>query len=125
MAIRSKRQLMVCYGHLVYSHLLNWQGKEEITLKKWGGFVAITIDDLGDFTYTIFDLIKQMTAVDNFVIKIWTANSELAYLYDDSADFHFMQESIRVTGGDKVTYITLDTIVSIVLYKNKRIGEVW
>lgn len=85
----------------------------------------ISIDNDGEFTYTIFDLIKQMNDLDNFVIKIWTANSELAFKYDESSDFHFMQESIRVTTGDKVTYITLDSIVSIILYKNKTREEVW
>lgn len=85
----------------------------------------ITIDNDGEFTYTIFDLIKQMNEVDKFVIKIWTSNSELAYMYDESADFHFLQESIRVTTNNRVTYITLDSIVSIILHKNTRIGEVW
>ena len=85
----------------------------------------ITIDNDGEFTYTIFDLIKQMNEVDKFVIKIWTANSELAYMYDESADFHFLQESIRVTTNNKVTYITLDSIVSVIVLKNTRIGEVW
>lgn len=85
----------------------------------------ITIDKDGEFTYTIFDIIKQLTEVDNFVIKIWTSNSELAFLYDESSDFHFLQESIRVTYEDKVTYITLDSIVSIILYKNKTKEQVW
>ena len=85
----------------------------------------ITIDNNGEFTYTIFDLIKQMNEVDKFVIKIWTANSELAYMYDESADFHFLQESIRVTSNNRVTYITLDSIVSVIVHKNTRIGEVW
>lgn len=85
----------------------------------------ISIADDGEFTYTIFDLIKQMNAVDKFVVKIWIANSELAFKYDSSCDFHFLQEAIRVTNGDKVTYITLDSILSIILYKNKTIEEVW
>lgn len=85
----------------------------------------ISIAEDGEFTYTIFDLIKQMNAVDKFVVKIWSANSELAFMYDNSSDFHFMQESIRVTTGDKVTYITLDSIVSIILYRNKTKEEVW
>lgn len=85
----------------------------------------ITIDTDGEFTYTIFDLIKQMNEVDKFVIKMWTSNSELAFLYDESSDFHFLQESIRITYGDKVTYITLDSIVSIILYKNKSKEQVW
>ena len=98
-------------------------------MKIWGGSVTITIDNDGEFTYTIFDLIKQMNAVDKFVIKIWTANSELAFTYDESCDFHFLQESIRVSYsndivGDKVTYITLDSIVSVSLYKNKSKGQV-
>lgn len=85
----------------------------------------ISIDNEGEFTYTIFDLIKQMNAVDKFVVKIWSANSELAFVYDESSDFHFLQESIRVTNGDKITYITLDSIVSIILYKNTSKEEVW
>lgn len=85
----------------------------------------ISIDDDGEFTYTIFDLIKQMNEVDKFVVMIWTANSELAFKYDDSSDFHFLQESIRVSKDDKVTYVTLDSIVSIILYKNRTMDEVW
>lgn len=85
----------------------------------------ISIDNDGEFTYTIFDLIKQMNDLDKFVVKIWSANSELPFKYDDSCDFHFLQESIRVIDGDKVTYITLDSIVSIILYKNRTMDEVW
>ena len=84
----------------------------------------ITIDDDGDFTYTIFDLIKQLSNLDEFVVKIWTHNSELAFIYDESYDFHFIQESIRVSKGNKVTYITLDTIVSVGIYKDTNIGSV-
>ena len=84
----------------------------------------ITIDDDGEFTYTIFDLILQMKDLESFVIKIWTSNSELAFIYDESYDFHFMQESIRVSKKNKMTYITLDTIVSVVLYKDANIGSV-
>lgn len=68
-----------------------------------------------------------MNEVDKFVVKIWSANSELAFIYDESSDFHFLQESIRVSSatGDKVTYIALDSVVSIILYKNVSIKEVW
>lgn len=85
----------------------------------------ISIDNDGEFTYTIFDFIKQLNSVEKFVVKIWTHNSELAFMYDESSDFHFLQEAIRVTTNEKITYITLDTIVSIALYKNKSIDEVW
>ena len=83
----------------------------------------ITISDDGDFTYTIFDVILQLNELDKFVLKIWTNNSELAFTYDESYDFHFLQESIRVSKDNRVIYITLDTIVSIILFKNANIED--
>ena len=85
----------------------------------------ITIDDNSEFSYTIFDVIKTLNKLDKFVIKIWSTSSELAFVYDQSNDFHFLQEAIRVSADDRVNYIALDNIISIVIFEGKTLDEVW
>ena len=84
----------------------------------------ISIDEDGEFTYTILDLIKQLVDLDEFVLRIWTNNSELSFNIDNNYDIHFIQETIRYSKDNKVTYIALDSIVSIILLKDTTLEDV-
>ena len=84
----------------------------------------ISIDEDGEFTYTILDLIKQLVDLDEFVLRIWTNNSELSFNIDNNYDIHFIQETIRYSKDNKVTYISLDSIVSIILLKDTTLEDV-
>lgn len=84
----------------------------------------ITYDEKGEFTFTVLDLIKQLVHLDEFVLRIWTNNSELSFNIDDSYDIHFIQETIRYSKDNKVTYIALDSIVSIILLKDTTLEDV-
>ena len=84
----------------------------------------ITYDEKGEFTFTVLDLIKQLVHLDEFVLRIWTNNSELSFNIDDSYDIHFIQETIRYSKDNKVTYISLDSIVSIILLKDTTLEDV-
>ena len=84
----------------------------------------ISIDEDGEFTYTILDLIKQLVDLDEFVLRIWTNNSELSFNIDNNYDVHFIQETIRYSKDNKVTYISLDSIVSIILLKDTTLEDV-
>lgn len=84
----------------------------------------ISIDEDGEFTYTILDLIKQLVDLDKFVLRIWTNNSELSFNIDNNYDIHFIQETIRYSKDNKVTYISLDSIVSIILLKDTTLEDV-
>lgn len=75
----------------------------------------ITIDNDGEFTYTIMDLIVKLSELDKFALKIWTNLSELAYEFDERWSVHFMQESIRFSMNGKHIYVAMDSIVSIIL----------
>ena len=84
----------------------------------------ITVDDNGEFTYTILDLILQLKDLDKFVLRIWTNNSELSFNLDESYDIHFIQETIRYTKDNRTVYVALDNIVSIVLIKDANLKDV-
>ena len=77
----------------------------------------ISIQEDGEFTHTIADVIEKLSAMDIFTVKVWVSNSELAFEFDESCDVHFLNESIRITKeSGRVTYIALDTVVSINIY---------
>ena len=84
----------------------------------------ITYDEKGEFTFTVLDLIKQLVHLDKFVLRIWTNNSELSFNIDNNYDVHFIQETIRYSKDNKVTYISLDSIVSIILLKDTTLEDV-
>ena len=84
----------------------------------------ITVDNDGEFTYTIVDLIHQIKDLDKFVLRIWTNNSELSFNLDESYDIHFIQETIRYSKNNRTVYVALDNIVSIVLIKDANLKDV-
>ena len=84
----------------------------------------ISVDENGEFTFTIADLIKYLSGLEKFVLKIWTNNSELAFKCDESYDIHFLTESIRLSKGKKTTYIALDNVVALNVIEDEDIRMV-
>lgn len=72
----------------------------------------ISVDDDGEFTFTIFDLIKELSKLDMYELDIWTTGTELPFNFDESWDIHFISESIRFRRDNRIKYISLDTIVA-------------
>ena len=79
----------------------------------------IELHDDSEFTILIADLIKTLSAFDKglFNLKIWVNSSELPFEFENSCDFLFLQEGIRIIDGNKVKYIWYDTITHIELVK--------
>ena len=76
----------------------------------------ISIQENGEFTHTIADVIEKLSAMDEFVVKVWVS-SELPFKFDESSDIHFLSESIRVTNRQgRVSYIALDSVLAISIY---------
>lgn len=84
----------------------------------------IEVDDKGDFTLTIFDLIKELKKLEKFALKVWVNGSELAFLFDDSWDILFIQESIKIMKDGRITYIPLDSVASVTVYENRSVQDV-
>ena len=78
----------------------------------------IDIMDKSEFTLTITDLIYELSELDKFVLRIWTNNSELSYDIDESSDITFISESIKFCKDNRVNYVAMDSIVSVILLKN-------
>jgi hypothetical protein len=78
----------------------------------------ISVDENGEFTFTIADLIKYLSGLDKFVLRIWTNSSELSFNVDKSFDIHFISESIKLSKGKRVTYVALDSVVALNVIKD-------
>lgn len=78
----------------------------------------IDIADKGEFTYIIFDLIKELNELDKFSIKIWMNNPDLVFVFDSTWDILFIQEAIKFMKDDRLVYVPLDSIASMKVYKN-------
>ena len=78
----------------------------------------ISVDENGEFTFTIADLIKYLSGLDKFVLRIWTNSSELSFNVDESFDIHFISESIKLSKGKRVTYVALDSVVALNVIKD-------
>ena len=78
----------------------------------------ISVDENGEFTFTIADLIKYLSGLEKFVLRIWTNSSELSFNVDESFDIHFISESIKLSKGKRVTYVALDSVVALNVIEN-------
>jgi hypothetical protein len=78
----------------------------------------ISVDENGEFTFTIADLIKYLSGLEKFVLRIWTNSSELSFNVDESFDIHFISESIKLSKGKRVTYVALDSVVALNVIKD-------
>lgn len=85
--------------------------------------MTISVGDCGEFTYTIMDLIIKLKELEKFILKIWVNGSELPFKCDNEWDIHFIQESVRVSRGNRIKYVALDSIVAIEIIKNKTLKE--
>ena len=79
----------------------------------------ISLEDENDFTVLFGDLIKTLALLDDkgFTLCLWISGSELPFEFENSCDFHFMQEGIRIICEDTVHYIFYDTITYVKVIK--------
>jgi hypothetical protein len=66
-----------------------------------------------EYTTLIADLIKTLDGFDRFELKIWINGCELPHMFDESCDFCFLQEGLRVSLWNTVEYIFYDLISAI------------
>lgn len=82
----------------------------------------IAVDKDSEFTITLKDFIETLSQYDKFTLKIWVNGSEIPFKYDESADFYFMSEGIRIIHHatdsfgnvvEMIDYVLYDTIVNM------------
>ena len=83
----------------------------------------ITVEKDSEFTLTIVDVIKKLDKMEQYVVRIWTQNSELSFNYDESWNLHFISESICASRDKKSVYIAMDSIVSIVIIEDGKLED--
>lgn len=66
-----------------------------------------------EYTILIADLMVTLDSLDEFIIKLWIGSKDLPFKFDNTSDFHFLQEGIRVETDNRINYIFYDTIDSI------------
>ena len=75
----------------------------------------ITVEDDCEFTILVADLIKTLALFDKklFELDIWVSGCELPLTFENSCDFHFMQEGVRIIRGNIVEYVFYDVITYV------------
>lgn len=68
-----------------------------------------------EFTYTIADLIETLNKLKKFSLKIWISNSEIPLTLDESCEYHFMQEGLRIKNSWQIGYLFYDMITYVVI----------
>lgn len=63
-----------------------------------------------EYTVSIADLMSTLSFLDEFELKIWISGSELPLEYDESDDFKFLQESLKIVTDTAIEYIFYDII---------------
>ena len=70
----------------------------------------ISVCDDCEYSTLVADLILKLNEYDKFKLNIWVNNTELPFVFNQTWDFHFLQEGIRVSKHDVVIYILYDLI---------------
>lgn len=73
----------------------------------------ITLDEDSEFTLLFKDFIETLVGTEKFLLKIWVSGSEIPYQYDETFNYHFIQEGFRVMNGVYIDYHFYDTITGI------------
>ena len=66
-----------------------------------------------EYTILIADLIETLSELTKFKVLIWITGTEIPYGFDQTKDFEFLQEGLKVSGNESIEYIFYDTITSI------------
>lgn len=72
----------------------------------------ISVADDNEFTVLIADLIETMARLDKFTLELWVG-SELPLTVNESCDYYFMQEGVRISAGRKILWIFYDLIAMV------------
>lgn len=72
----------------------------------------IKVAEDNEFTVLIADLIETMARLDKFTLELWIG-SELPITVNESCDYYFMQEGVRISAGRKILWIFYDLIVMV------------
>jgi hypothetical protein len=72
----------------------------------------ISIADDNEFTVLIADFIETIARLHKFSLELWIG-SELPITVNESCDYHFMQEGVRISAGKQVLWIFYDTITMV------------
>lgn len=79
----------------------------------------ISICDDNEFSVLIADFIETLSGTEKYVLKIWLRGTVLPYEYDESFDYHFMQEGVRIMNHNRIDWMFYDEIASMrVIYEN-------
>ena len=66
-----------------------------------------------EYTITIADLMTQLSQLEHFTISFWINNYEIPEKFDESWDFLFLQESVKISNDDEIKYVHYDVITFI------------
>lgn len=66
-----------------------------------------------EYTITIADLMTQLSQLEHFIIYFWINSSEIPEKFDESWDFLFLQESVKISNDNEIKYVHYDVITFI------------
>ena len=73
----------------------------------------ISVADDNEFSVIIANFIETIAKIERFDLLVWLNGSELPFEFDQTCNFHFMQEGFRVSNGSRIDYIFYDNIASL------------
>lgn len=71
--------------------------------------IMISVADDNEFTVLIADLIETLASTTKFTLELWVG-SELPLTVNESFNYYFMQEGVRISAGRQILWIFYDTI---------------
>lgn len=66
-----------------------------------------------EYTITITDLMVQLADLKHFTVQFWINNTEIPEEFDESWDFQFLQEAVRISNDKEIKYVFYDIITFI------------
>ena len=73
----------------------------------------ITVAKDNEFPVLIANFIEQLDCEDEFVVKLYVSNGEWSIQFDNTYDFHFMQEGVNISKSNESTFLWYDTLVGM------------
>ena len=78
--------------------------------------VVLDVGD-GEFSYFVTDTIITLNDLEEFDFKIWIQNVDLPFEYDETYEYLFLQEAMKVSNDTLVEYILYDMISYMTIIK--------
>lgn len=79
----------------------------------------ISVCDDCEYTTLIADVIVQLDKLDKFNVQVWVSNTELPFCFNESWDYHFLQEGIRISKYGNTFYIFYD-LISLIEVRSRK-----